>query len=83
MGQTLNGSGPSCVSGRYAGAVDPVHNTEEPMDKWQQRQVQRHAEDNGVSEADAVRELFPAEAPARKSPARKSAEGGAPEAPKE
>lgn len=38
------------------------------MDKWQQRQVKQHAEDNGLTEAEALAELFPEEAPA---PARK------------
>ena len=40
------------------------------LDKWQQRQVAQHAADNGVTEAEALEELFPEEAPA---PARKRA----------
>lgn len=37
------------------------------LDKWQHRQAEQHAEDNGISEAEAVAELFPdavAEVPA-------------------
>lgn len=34
------------------------------LDKWQQRQVRQHADDNGLTRAEAERELFPEDAPA-------------------
>lgn len=43
------------------------------LDKWQQRQVSQHADENGLSQAEAERELFPEESPttARKATAKK------------
>lgn len=34
------------------------------LNKWQQREVEQHARDNGVGEAEALAALFPAEVPA-------------------
>lgn len=38
------------------------------LDKWQKRQVAQHAQENSISEDEALLALFPEEAPA---PARK------------
>ncbi|MFJ6530867.1 hypothetical protein ACIQMZ_37175 [Streptomyces longwoodensis] len=50
------------------------------MDKWQQRQVEQYAADNGLTRAEALAELFPDEAPAaRKVSVRKQAQTKTPE----
>lgn len=38
------------------------------LDKWQTRELEQHAAENGLTRAEALAELFPEEAPA---PARK------------
>lgn len=41
------------------------------LNKWQQREVEQHARDNDVSEAEALAALFPEESGARRRPAAK------------